>query len=283
MTCESWRKAMALDAGGNLPPAEADALRRHLRGCAACRRFAEEMAASQRALRRFAGRPLDEASLARVRRRVLAGIADGGASRLRHFSGRPRNAVRWLALAAGLVAALVVWRWPARVDEKGHDVARLPDLRPSQARPAAPPVSASPAAAPPLPAPPSDEPRRETEAAETRAREEGAGAAPRRREASRPGQRLTVMLTSSTAPLESTPTQVVLPVPSGSLSPQLLAEEHSGSPLARGSAILLDLPAPAPSGPVLRQLAESSDYTIYWLEEPADTLKEKEDADTNVL
>lgn len=274
MTCDSWQDAIALDAGGNLPPAAASGLRRHLQGCAACRRFAEDMAASQRALRRFSERPIDEASLARVRRGVLTGIADGGSSGLRRLPRRSRNATRWLALAAGLLAALLVWRWPAPVDQTGPGVARLPQLEPPEPQSAAPAFSASPPAVPPpTAAPPSDEPRREAEA----------GTAPRQRDPSPPRRWSLVELTPSPGPLESSPSQVVLPVSSGSLalpSP----EERSGSALAPGSAILLDLPSQAAStGTVLRRLAESSDYTIYWLEEPADTLKEKEDAHTKVL
>ncbi len=270
MSCESWRDPIALDAGGNLSTAEAAALARHLRGCAACRRFAEEMAASQQALRRLYRRPLVEASRARIRRGVLERIADGGVSRFR----RSRPAIRWLALAASLLAVLSLWqlRDPRPpIDETERVEVQRPGPRiavPPQASPAVPP--------PAVPAPPADESPRTADT----------DATPPPRRAGRPFQRRPLVeLTSSPEPLESSPSLVVLAASRGRLvsSPWLTVLPSPGESLPSDTVVFLEPPTPPPAKPTLRRLSGNADYTIYWLDEPADTLKEKEDAYTKVL
>lgn len=146
--CERYREHIALHVEGDLDDADARRLERHLAACAPCRAWADEMAASQQALRRQLAPPLDAATLARVRAGVLAEI------------GRRRHAgpARWLALAATLLAAVALWRfWEPRPAEP-------PAAEPPVVTPAPPDAEAAPeppavmAAAPSLPPPRDREP-----------------------------------------------------------------------------------------------------------------------------
>ena len=74
MSCDRFESMIALDAGGDLPAADGDRLARHLATCAGCRRFAEEMRGSRRAVALLADVPLNEeilaAELDRTRRAI---------------------------------------------------------------------------------------------------------------------------------------------------------------------------------------------------------------------
>ncbi len=101
---ETW---IALDAEGDLPAGESRELERHLAACTSCRRFTEEMAASQQVVRDQMQPPFDEEVLARVRAGVLDRIAR---PRARVLPFRRRVAARWVALAAVVLAAIGLWR-----------------------------------------------------------------------------------------------------------------------------------------------------------------------------
>lgn len=106
--CPDHESRIALAAGGDLTPPEAAALEAHLRSCDACRRFAEEIDDSQRAVRGLAEQELGDDVLTGVRAAVLREIASSrqpGA--VVAFPGAGwRTARPWLAAAAGVLLAL---------------------------------------------------------------------------------------------------------------------------------------------------------------------------------
>ncbi|MCP4663965.1 MAG: zf-HC2 domain-containing protein [bacterium] len=116
MSCKTFESLIALHVEGDLTAAETEELERHLRGCAVCRGFADEMRASQRALKKHGRSAVDPAVLAGIRTGVLRRIE----RRRRAWPGiavpRPRRfPTRVLALAASLVlvlgAAVLLLRW----------------------------------------------------------------------------------------------------------------------------------------------------------------------------
>jgi hypothetical protein len=68
-------------------------------------------------------------------------------------------------------------------------------------------------------------------------------------------------------------------------SPPLLVLPRGPKTTSSPGPVLLDLTTPSVALPKarLRRISERTHYTIYWLEEPVDTLKEKEDATTKIL
>jgi len=84
MRCTHAEKLIPLFAGDDLPAREADALRRHLKSCANCRRIAAEFEESRDWLRRLAAPQFDEAMLEGMRDSVLRDI------------GRVENRSLWL-------------------------------------------------------------------------------------------------------------------------------------------------------------------------------------------
>jgi hypothetical protein len=74
MLCTHAEKLIPLFAGDDLPPREADALRRHLEFCANCRRLASEFKESREWLREFTAPEFDEATLDGMRDSVLRDI-----------------------------------------------------------------------------------------------------------------------------------------------------------------------------------------------------------------
>ena len=264
MSCDIWTEEIALDAGGDLSAAEAAALRRHLGDCAPCRRFAAEMAASHEALQRFVDRDRTEESLGRVRGAVLNRLdrefttTDTSSNVIRFparaRTTRTRKARRRLALAASLLAAITLWQ-----------------LRDSRAPLKEPPGESGPLTGietpPPKPVPvPTPTPTPPTLATtgprspEISDPDPGNLAPPWRR-----GGWIDVSGASET--------------PSPSPSVIVLATE--------GSAPLTDavfLPEPQRlQKPSLRRISEQNHHTIYWLEGPANPLKENEDAYTKIL
>lgn len=251
MSCERWEERIALDVGGDLPDTEAAALARHLRGCPECRRLAEDMAASQRDVRRHSAPPFDAEILARIR----AGVHERLDSRRGAIVRRPRAAARWLPLAAGL--ALVVGLWQLSRPDESHD---LPTESPpaesarSEARSPLPPFeiggpgapgsggipAAQPRATPPIPPPP-------------------------RPTATAPTDSPSVVVVSNGEPVD--PRSFVA-----------LSDEAEAT-----SNTLLDLEDPPREPATLRLVFESPDAVVYWLDAPAPSLKEKEDVDTKVL
>ncbi len=74
MRCTHAEKLIPLFAGDDLPAREADALRRHLKSCANCRRLAAEFEESRDWLREFAAPQFDNEVLNDVRDSVLRDI-----------------------------------------------------------------------------------------------------------------------------------------------------------------------------------------------------------------
>lgn len=103
MSCDAFERLIALDAGGDLAPAEAARLGAHLETCAPCRELARSLGESQAALKALSGDVPDEDALARWRRGLLARI-----------DSQPRRRAlgwRWAwaaAAAMALVALLAV-------------------------------------------------------------------------------------------------------------------------------------------------------------------------------
>ena len=72
MNCSHWEERIALHAGGDLPPAEAVEVERHLRECAGCQVLASGLQRSLALLREAHDEPLAEAHFSAVRARVVA-------------------------------------------------------------------------------------------------------------------------------------------------------------------------------------------------------------------
>lgn len=112
MSCRSFERRIALWVGGDLEPARAAAVERHLEGCAGCRDRAETMRRSLAALRALDARACE--GLDGVRLRPLAPRV-----------GRRRRLAAPLAVATAVTAAVLV----------SAVVVALLDRRPSPARP----------------------------------------------------------------------------------------------------------------------------------------------------
>src|SRR5262249_5955257 len=123
MRCTHAEKLVPLFAGGDLPAREADALRRHLKSCANCRRLAAEFEVSRDWLRGFAAPQFDEAMLDDMRDSVLRDI------------GRIKNRAQWLQwivpgwnlrFMASMAALLLIIFFAAYV-HRGRQSRMVPD------------------------------------------------------------------------------------------------------------------------------------------------------------
>lgn len=164
MSCGSYESLIAFHVEGDLTPAETAELERHLRDCAACRRFADEMRASQRAIKEHGRAAIDPAVLAGIRAGVLRRIERRRRAWPRIvLPGTRRLSAPVLALAASLVlvvgAAVLLRHWDKiRPREPAWHSAETapappiptaePTLRdvPSAPEPATPPTSTRPPA-----------------------------------------------------------------------------------------------------------------------------------------
>ncbi len=112
MSCRRYEEWLALEAGGDLPPEKAAELLRHLSECGDCRRAAEELRASQAALRSMHRSPVAERRLDAARAAALAELRTGDAwSAWRRWVTPPRLAPRWAVagLATALAVTIVFW------------------------------------------------------------------------------------------------------------------------------------------------------------------------------
>ena len=111
MNCRDWEERIALHAGGDLPPAEAAAVERHLRECAGCQVLASGMKQSLAMLKEAHDEPLAPAHFSTVRARVMAELEQ---------KRRPLWAWAWsFGLAAAAVALLVTLALrPGRTPER---------------------------------------------------------------------------------------------------------------------------------------------------------------------
>jgi predicted anti-sigma-YlaC factor YlaD len=116
MNCVEWEERIALQAGGDLPEAEAAEVERHLARCRECREFSGALKGNLELLREAHSEPIAEAHFAAVRARVMAGI-----------SRRPRWRWVWAGLAAAAaVVLLAVALRPVRVPEVPRVAVRIP-------------------------------------------------------------------------------------------------------------------------------------------------------------
>jgi hypothetical protein len=99
MNCNDWEERIALHAGGDLPPAEAAEVERHLRECAGCQVLASGLKQSLVLLREEHNEPLAAAHFSAVRARVVA--------ELEHERRRGALWARRRAWSYGLAAAAV--------------------------------------------------------------------------------------------------------------------------------------------------------------------------------
>jgi anti-sigma factor RsiW len=106
MNCVEWEERVALYAGGDLAPAEAQALERHVAECSGCQVLLSGLSESLALIRDAHAEPVEAAHFAAVRARVLAELERGRASRWR-WMWAPA-----LAAAAAVVLLLVAWPRP---------------------------------------------------------------------------------------------------------------------------------------------------------------------------
>ena len=111
MNCRDWEERIALHAGGDLPPAEAAEVERHLRECAGCQVLASGLKQSLALLKEAHDEPLAPAHFSAVRARVVAELEQ---------KRRPLWAWAWsFGLAAAAVALLVTLALrPGRTPER---------------------------------------------------------------------------------------------------------------------------------------------------------------------
>jgi anti-sigma factor RsiW len=100
--CTDWEERAALAAGGDLPPAEAADVERHLAHCPGCRKFAADLRASLDLLREAHAEPIAPAAFTAVRARVMERLE------------RRRRRVWLYAAAAVLLLAVALYFAPRR-------------------------------------------------------------------------------------------------------------------------------------------------------------------------
>ena len=132
MSCRRYEEWLALEAGGDLPPEQAAELSRHMSECGNCRRAAEELRASQAALRAFHRSPVEEQRLDAARAAVLAELRTGSASSAwRRWVTPQWLAPRWAVAGLAMVLAVTVAFWNSRSadpDQQEKIVASKPAL-----------------------------------------------------------------------------------------------------------------------------------------------------------
>jgi hypothetical protein len=106
MNCVDWEERIALHAGGDLAPAEAQAVERHVAECAGCQLLLSGLRESLSLARDAHAEPVEAAHFAAVRARVLAELERGPARRWRWAW------VYAIAAAAAVVLMLVAWPRP---------------------------------------------------------------------------------------------------------------------------------------------------------------------------
>jgi anti-sigma factor RsiW len=131
MSCSQFEELIALYIEGDLPERNIRPVEEHLKLCPACREFAEELTASQSALKALGSEPVDEALYSQMRQRVLTEIG-------------ARQATAWpiwvYALAASCMVVLAVWAFlehrPAQPPrEEAAHISRPQDSRPAEPAP----------------------------------------------------------------------------------------------------------------------------------------------------
>ena len=103
MNCNAWEERIALYAGGDLAPAEAPAVERHVAECAGCQLLLSGLRESMGLLREAHADPVEEAHLAAVRARVLSELERGANRRWR---------LGWVYAMAVAAMVLLMAVWP---------------------------------------------------------------------------------------------------------------------------------------------------------------------------
>ncbi len=115
MNCSDWEERVALHAGGDLPPAEAAEVERHLGECAACQVLASGLKQSLALLREAHDEPLAPAHFSAVRARVMAELEQ----KRRRGALWARRRAWGYGLAAAVAALLVMLALrPVRAPER---------------------------------------------------------------------------------------------------------------------------------------------------------------------
>jgi hypothetical protein len=103
MNCSDWEERIALYAGGDLPPAQAHAVERHILECAGCQLLLSGLRQSLGMLREAHAEPVEAAHFAAVRARVLSELARGY---------RPWWRQAWVYATVLAAMAMLVAVWP---------------------------------------------------------------------------------------------------------------------------------------------------------------------------
>lgn len=103
MNCVDWEERIALYAGGDLAPAETQAVEGHVAECAGCQVLLSGLRESLSLAREAHGEPVDAAHFAAVRARVLAEVENRPARRWR---------LGWMYAMAAAAMVLLVFAWP---------------------------------------------------------------------------------------------------------------------------------------------------------------------------
>src|SRR4051812_29530653 len=118
MTCEEVRDRLPDHALGTLDEVEDARLRRHLRGCAQCRR---DLAAIGEGLRTFATAAHDRTPPPELRDRVLATIAEEWRQEPVRVPEAGRHLAGRVVAAAACVALVAALAWGFTADRRAHD------------------------------------------------------------------------------------------------------------------------------------------------------------------
>jgi hypothetical protein len=105
MNCVEWEERIALYAGGDVAPAEAQAVQHHVAECADCQLLLSGLRESLALVQEAHNEPIEAAHFAAVRARVLSEI-EGGRAR------RWRFAWTYAMAAAAVVLAIALWPRP---------------------------------------------------------------------------------------------------------------------------------------------------------------------------
>ena len=103
MSCLQWEERVALYAGGDLAPVEAQGVECHLSECAGCQVLLSELRESLALVQEAHSEPLAEAHFAAVRARVMAEVEGRRVSRWR---------LVWAPAMAAAAAVLLGILWP---------------------------------------------------------------------------------------------------------------------------------------------------------------------------
>lgn len=135
MNCVDWEERIALYAGGDLAPAEAVEVERHVADCAGCQVLLSGLRESLALVRDVHGEPIEEAHFAAVRARVLSELGQAPARRWR---------LAWIpALAALAAVVLAITLWPRPEQRIALSMPAAPSA-PAVAKVALAPVPAAP-------------------------------------------------------------------------------------------------------------------------------------------